>query len=167
MALVKFQQLKIHLYNFTSRHNQNQFQEREPLCWLLTTITMFYAKNISNPIFELSNKGQPIKPDTTVHPESLPMNSPLITEFYNWLNNFQEFCKRHCASNSPGFSQFHGRQKSPQRRNNLLCGILLLCDSRMGSRKYNQFNCELKSFQYSWMAWFNDNTSCKQSSTFT
>jgi len=70
--------------------------KREPLCWLLTTITMFYAKNISNPNFELSNKGQPIKPDTTVNPDSLPMNSSLITEFYNWLNNFQEFCKRHC-----------------------------------------------------------------------
>ena len=38
----------------------NSKREREPLCWLLTTITMFYAKNISNPIFELSNKGQPL-----------------------------------------------------------------------------------------------------------
>ena len=36
--------------------------KRKPLCWLLTTIIMFYAKIISNPIFELSNKGQPIKP---------------------------------------------------------------------------------------------------------
>ena len=57
---------------------------------------MFYAKNISNPNFELSNKEQPIKPDTTVNPDSLPMDSSLITEFYNWLNIFQEFCKRHC-----------------------------------------------------------------------
>ena len=70
--------------------------KREPLCWLLKTITMFYAKNISNPIFEHLNKGQPIKPDTTVNLDSLPMDGSLITEFYNWLNNFQEFRKRHC-----------------------------------------------------------------------
>ena len=36
--------------------------------------------------FEMSNKGQPIKPDTTVIPEPLPNDSSLITEFY----------KRHC-----------------------------------------------------------------------
>ena len=44
----------------------------------------------------MSNKGQPIKPDTTVIPEPLPNDSSLITEFYNWLTTFQEFCKRHC-----------------------------------------------------------------------
>ena len=40
--------------------------KRDPICWVLTLVTVFYAKNFTNPNFELSNKGQPIKPDTTV-----------------------------------------------------------------------------------------------------
>ena len=70
--------------------------KRDPICWVLTLVTVFYAKNFINPNFEMSNKGQPIKPDTTVIPEPLPNDSSLITEFYNWLTTFQEFCKRHC-----------------------------------------------------------------------
>ena len=53
--------------------------------WVLTLVTVFYAKNFTNPNFELSNKGQPIKPDTTVLSDPLPNDSSLITEFYNWL----------------------------------------------------------------------------------
>jgi hypothetical protein len=68
---------------------------RDPICWVLTLATVFYAKNFTNPNFEMSNKGQPIKPDTTVISDPLPSDSSLITEFYNWLTMFQEFCKRH------------------------------------------------------------------------
>ena len=71
--------------------------KRDPICWVLTLVTVFYAKNLTNPNFELSNKGQPIKPDTTVLPDPPPNDSSLITEFYNWLTTFQEFCKRHCS----------------------------------------------------------------------
>ena len=30
--------------------------KRDPICWVLTLVTVFYAKNFTNPNFELSNK---------------------------------------------------------------------------------------------------------------
>ena len=70
--------------------------KRDPICWVLTLVTVFYAKNFTNPNFKMSNKRQPIKPDTAVIPDLLPRDSSLITEFYNWFTTFHEFCKRHC-----------------------------------------------------------------------
>ena len=83
-------------YNIAPSDILNTNKSKDPICWLLTLITLFYAKNISDPNFDLSNKGQPIRPDTTVFPEFLPTDSSLISEFFNWLTIFQEFCKRHC-----------------------------------------------------------------------
>jgi hypothetical protein len=34
--------------------------KRDPICWVLTLVTVFYAKNFTNPNFEMSNKGQPV-----------------------------------------------------------------------------------------------------------
>ena len=96
MVLVKFLRMKTHFIQFYQQILSNQTPRESLFVGCLQLLQFFCAKNISNPNFELSNKGQPIKQDTTVNLDSLPINSSLITEFYNWLNNFQEFCKRHC-----------------------------------------------------------------------
>jgi len=80
-------------YNIAQSDILNTNKSKDPIGRLLTLITLFHAKNISDPNFDLSNKGQPIRPDTT---EFLPTDSSLISEFFNWLTIFQEFCKRHC-----------------------------------------------------------------------
>ena len=59
-------------YNVAPSDILNTNKPKDPICWLLTLITLFYAKNISDPNFDLSNKGQPIRPDTTVFPEQHP-----------------------------------------------------------------------------------------------
>jgi hypothetical protein len=57
--------------------------KRDLFCWVLTLVTVFYTKNFINPSFEMSNKEQAIRPDTTVIQDPLPNDSSLITELYN------------------------------------------------------------------------------------
>ena len=73
------------LYNIDPAAILKSNMKRAPTCWVLTLVPVFYAKNFTNPNFEMSNKRQPIKPDTTIISDPLPNDSSLITEFYNWL----------------------------------------------------------------------------------